>query len=112
MAVGAVESGTQSATGVHLLGTGSTVAGVYVAKWNLTAMPASGVIRSYVVTKVLTGDTAEEEWSAWFQGIDGSGDPIVTSDPIVSMFSIQAGVEEVGANTISIPWSLVRIAEY
>jgi hypothetical protein len=112
MALGTVFSGTQSATGTHLLDSATTTAGVYVAQWNLTAMGATGVIRCYVVSKTLTGDTAEESWSAWFQGIDGGGDPIVFSDPIVSMFSIQQGVEEVGANTISIPYSLVRIAEY
>ncbi len=88
------------------------MAGVYVAMRNLTPMGATGVVRCYVVSKVLTGDTAEESFSAYYQGIDGGGDPIQFSDPIVSMFSIQAGVEEIGANTISIPWSLIRVAEY
>jgi hypothetical protein len=111
MAVGTVESGTQSATGVHNLGSGSTSPGVYVAMWNLTAMGVSGVIRCYVLSKVLTGDTAEEAYSAYFQGVDGGGDPIQYSDPIVSMFSVQMGVEEIGANTISIPWALIRVAD-
>ena len=112
MALGAVESGTQSATADHALGTGSTVAGVYVCQWNLTAMANGGVIRCYVKSKTLTGDTAEESFSAHFANLDGGGDPIQFSDPIVSMFSVQCGVEEIGANTISVPWSLVRIAEY
>jgi hypothetical protein len=111
MAVGTVESGTQTATGVHDLGSGSTAAGVYVAMWNLTNADQDTVLRCYVKSKVLTGDTAEESWSAWFQGIDGGGDAIVFSDPIVSMFSVQMGIEEVGSNSISVPWALIRVAD-
>lgn len=112
MAITRVESGTQSATTDHALGSGSSTAGVYVCSWNLTAMGASGVVRCYVKSKVLTGDTAEESWSGFFSGVDGGGDPIVFSDPIVNGggFSVQCGVEEIGSNTISIPWALDRVA--
>jgi hypothetical protein len=85
MAVTTVESGTQSATGDHLLGSGTTTAGVYVCKWNLTDMVDGDVIRCY------------------------GGDPIVQSPPVVSMFSVRCGVEEVGANTVSVPWELISI---
>lgn len=112
MALGTVESNTQSATTDHALGSGTTTPGVYTCQWNLTAMGTSGVVRCYVKSKTLTGDTAEESWSGYLSGVDGGGDPIVISAPIVSMFSIQCGVEEIGSNTISIPWSLVRHADY
>jgi len=112
MAIGRVESGTQSATGDHALGTGSTVAGVYVCSWNLTAMVNGNVIRCYVKSKTLTGDTAEEVYSGYYQHLNGGGPPLVSSPPVVSLFSVQCGVEEIGSNTISIPWALDRIAEY
>jgi hypothetical protein len=113
MALGTVSSGTQSATTDHLLDTGATTTpGVYTCNWNLTAMTDSCVVRCYVVTKTLTGDTAEVIYEGWYQHTNGGGEPLVSSPPVVSMFSIRCGVEEVGANTISIPWSLVRHAEY
>ncbi len=111
MAVGTVESGTQSATAAHDLGAGSTAAGVYVCNWNLTAMVNGNVIRCYVKTKALTGDTLETIYEGHYQHVDGGGSPLVSSPPVVSMFSVQCGVEEIGANTISVPWSLVRVAD-
>lgn len=112
MALGTVESGTQSATGDHALGSGSTDDGVYVCNWNLTDMVDGDVIRCYVKAKTLTGDTAEVIYEGYYQHANGGGAPIVSSPPVVSMFSVQCGVEEIGANTVSVPWSLVRIAEY
>jgi hypothetical protein len=112
MALGTVESNTQSATGAHDLGSGSTDDGVYVCNWNLTDMVDGDVIRCYVKTKVLTGDTAEVIYEGYYQHANGGGAPLVSSPPVVSMFSVQCGVEEIGANTVSVPWSLVRIAEY
>lgn len=112
MALGTVESGTQSATGAHDLGSGSTDDGVYTCNWNLTDMVDGDVIRCYVVAKTLTGDTAEVIYEGYYQHANGGGAPIVSSPPVVSMFSIRCGVEEIGANTVSVPWSLVRIAEY
>lgn len=112
MALGTVESGTQSATTEHALGSGSTVAGVYTCNFNLTNMVDGNVIRCSVRTKTLTGDTAETVYSGYYQHANGGGDPLVSSPPVVSMFSVQCYVEEIGANTVSVPWSLVRHAEY
>jgi hypothetical protein len=112
MALGTVEGTTQSATGAHDLGSGSTDDGVYVCNWNLTDMVDGDVIRCYVKAKVLTGDTAEVIYEGYYQHANGGGAPLVSSPPVVSMFSVQCGVEEIGANTVSVPWSLVRIAEY
>jgi hypothetical protein len=109
MAVTTVESGTQSATGDHLLGSGTTTAGVYVCKWNLTDMVDGDVIRCYVQTKTITGDTIEPVYSGSYANLNGGGDPIVQSPPVVSMFSVRCGVEEVGANTVSVPWELISI---
>lgn len=111
MAVGTVASGTQSATAAHALDTAATTAaGVYVCMWNLTAMANDDVILCYVETKVLTGDTAERIYFAAYKHDQGNT-PIVASPPIVSMFSLRAYVEEVGASTLSIPWSIVRVAD-
>lgn len=112
MALGTVESGTQSATVAHDLGAGSTTPGVYVCNWNLTAMVGGNVIRCYVRTKTLTGDALETIYEGYYQHTDGGGAPLVSSPPVVSMFQVQCGVEEIGANTVSVPWSLTRIAEY
>jgi hypothetical protein len=112
MALGTVESGTASVTAASDLGSGSTDDGVYVCNWNLTDMVDGDVIRCYVKTKTLTGDTAEVVYEGYYQHLNGGGAPLVSSPPVVSMFSVQCGVEEIGANTVSVPWSLVRIAEY
>lgn len=110
MAVTTVESGTQSATGAHDLGSGTTTAGVYVCEWNLTAMVNADVVRCVVKTKTLTGDTIEEIYSGSYANLNGGGDPVVSSPPVVSMFSVRCAVERVsGASPISIPWSLISI---
>lgn len=113
MALGIVESGTQTATSAHALGSGSTTAGVYVCSWNLTDMVNGDVIRCYVTKKVLTGDTADEIYSGYYQHADGGGDPMVSSPPVLNHgFTVQCGVEEIGANSVSVPWSLDRVAEF
>ncbi len=110
MALTITESGTQSATGAHDLGTGTTTAGVYVCNWNLTAMANGDVVRCYVNTKTLTGDTIETIYEGHYQHANGGGPPLVSSPPVVSMFSVRCGVERIaGASPISIPWSLVRV---
>lgn len=110
MAITTTESGTQSATGDHLLGSGTTTAGVYVCNWNLTAMVNADVVRCYVQTKTLTGDTIETIYEGSYQHLNGGGAPLVSSPPVVSMFSVRCGVERIaGASPISIPWSLVQI---
>lgn len=111
MAVGRVESATQTATADHLLGSGSTVAGVYTCSWNLTDMVNGDVVECYVQNKTLTGDTIEKAYSGWYQHANGGGDPIVTSPPVVSFFAVRCGVRAT-AGSISVPWALDRIAEY
>lgn len=112
MAVGTVSSGTQTCTldTVHNLNT-TTVAGVYVAMWNLTNLDKSDIIRCFIKTKVLTGDTEE----IIFEGIyaNSMGDsPIVQSPPVVSMFSLTMSVEQTDGTGRNIPWSLIRISEF
>jgi hypothetical protein len=110
MAVTTIDSATQSATGDHLLGSAATTtAGVYICQWNLTDMVDGDVIRCYIQCKTLTGDTIEPAYEGYYQHANGGGSPIVTSPPVVSMFSVRCGVEEIGANTVSVPWSLVSI---
>jgi hypothetical protein len=113
MALGIVESGTQSATGEHALGSGSSTAGVYVCSWNLTDMVDGDVVRCSVRKKTLTGDTGEVIYSGWYANVNGGGDPMVSSPPVLNHgFLVQCYVEESGANTVSVPWSLDRVAEY
>lgn len=112
MALGVVESGTQTATAEHALGSGSTVNGVYICEWNLTDMVNGDVIKCSVRRKVLTGDVAEEIYAGYYQHANGGGPPIVSSPPVRSAFSVQCYVEEIGANSVSVPWSLDRVAEY
>jgi hypothetical protein len=111
MALGRIDSGTQSATGNHTLET-STVAGVFVAHWNLTDMVDGDVIRCWVSVKTITGDTEEVIYDGWYANTNGGGNPLVSSPPVVSMFSLSMGVDEFGANTVSVPWALDLIAEY
>lgn len=115
MAVGRVESGTQSATTTHDLGSGGAGPGIFICQWNLDDMTNGEVVRCYVKSKVLTGDTTKEAWAGYFSGVDGGGsNPIVTSDPVVAIsgITVQCGVEEIGANTVSVPWALDKINDY
>ncbi len=113
MAVGIVESNTQSATTTHALGSGSSTAGVYVCSWNLTDMTSGEVIRCYVTKKTLTGDTADVIYEGYYQHDNGGGAPMVSSPPVLNHgFIVQCNVEEIGVNTVSVPWSLDRIAEF
>lgn len=115
MAITVVESNTQSATGAHDLGSGSTTSGVFVCRWNLTDMSNGEVIRCYVKVKLLSGDTAEDVYVGYYRDANAGGSPLVQSPPVVSIppsgsSLVQCGVEEIGANTVSVPWELVQIA--
>jgi len=112
MALGTVDSGSQALsldTPVDLVST--IVAGIYVLHYNLTTMVKSDVIRCYATAKVLTGDTEE----IVFEGIyanDLVASPIIQSPPIVSMFSLSMMIEQTDGTGRTIPWALIRIAEY
>jgi hypothetical protein len=112
MALGTVSSGTQSLsldTPVDLAST--TTAGIYVCSYNLTNMAKGDVVRCYATVKVLTGDTEE----IVFEGIyanDLVDSPIVQSPPILSMFSLSMMIEQTDGTGRSVPWALVRVAEY
>lgn len=112
MALGTVASGTQNTTvdTEHSLAN-TTVAGIYVAQWNLTNLAKGDVIRVYVTAKVLTGDTEE----IVFEGIyanDLLNSPIIQSPPFVSMFSCTMRLLQTAGSSRSIPWALIRVAEY
>lgn len=86
-----------------------TVAGVYVAMWNLELNVKSDITRLYVKTKVLTGDTL----ATVFEGVyanDYLTNCIIVSPPIVSMFSITMSMEQTDGTWRDVPWSLIRIA--
>lgn len=112
MALGTVTSGTQSCTidTVHTLAT-ETNDGIYVCMWNLTNMAKGDIVRCFVETKVLTGDTAETIFEGVYANDLLSG-CIVQSPPIVSMFSLVMKIEQTDGTGRSVPWSLVRVAEY
>jgi hypothetical protein len=86
----------------------STTAGVFVAQWNLTNLAKGDVIRLYVKTKVLTGDTAEIIYEGTYAN-DLLSDCIIASPPIVSMFSVTMSIEQTDGTGRSIPWALIRI---
>lgn len=110
MALTTSSSGTQSCTidTVHSLVT-DTTAGVYVAMWNLTNLVKSDIIRCFIETKVLTGDTAETVFEGVYAN-DLGANCIVQSPPVVSMFSLTVKVEQTDGTGRSVPWSLIRIA--
>lgn len=112
MALGTVDSGTHTCvidTPADLEST--TVAGIYVAKWNLTNLAKGDVVRLYLTNKVLTGDTEEIEFEGVYAN-DLGASPIVSSPPIVSMFSLSMMIEQTDGTGRNVPWSLIRIAEY
>ena len=112
MALGTVDSGTASLTidtPVDLEST--TTAGIYVACYNLTNLALGDIIRLYVTTKVLTGDTEEIVFEGVYAHSMGNS-PIIQSPPVVSMFSLSMMIEQTDGTGRDVPWSLVRIAEY
>ena len=112
MALGTVDSGTESLTldtPVDLAST--TTAGIYVCQYNLTNLANGDIIRLYATAKVLTGDTEEIVFEGIYANSLGAS-PIVQSPPIVSMFSLSMMVEQTDGTGRSVPWALIRIAEY
>lgn len=112
MALGTVSSGTEALsldTPVDLAST--TTAGIYVCQYNLTALANGDIIRCYATAKVLTGDTEEIVFEGIYANSLGNS-PIVQSPPIVSMFSLSMMVEQTDGTGRSIPWALIRVAEY
>jgi len=110
MALTTVDSGSQTATldTIHDLET-TTTAGVYVAQWNLTNLAKGDIVRLFVKTKVLTGDTAE----IVFEGVyanDLLSDAIIMSPAIVSMFSLTMSLEQTDGTGRSFPWALIQVA--
>lgn len=115
MALGTVDSGT-AAFGTIGLDTptdleSTTVAGIYVAQYNLTNLALGDIIRCYLTVKVLTGDTEEIVFEGVYANSMGSS-PIVQSPPVVSMFSLSMMAEQTDGTGRDVPWALVRIAEY
>lgn len=112
MALGTVDSGTHTCvldTPADLEVT--TVAGIYVAQWNLELNVKLDITRLYIKTKVLTGDTA----AIVFEGVyanDLVASPIIQSPPIVSMFSLTMSIEQTDGTGRNVPWALIRIAEF
>ena len=111
MAISIVGSGSQACTAdgtVHTLDT-ETVAGIYVAMWNLEPALKGDIFRCWVETKVLTGDTA----ATIFEGIyanDLLANCIVQSPPVVSNFQLIMKISQATGTTRTIPWSLTLIA--
>jgi hypothetical protein len=112
MALGTVDSGTFTCvldTPAALEVT--TVAGIYVAQWNLELNVKLDITRCYVTTKVLTGDTEK----IVFEGVyanDLIDDCIIQSPPVVSMFSLTMSIEQTDGTGRNVPWALIRIAEF
>lgn len=110
MAISIVGSATQTCTldTVHTLDT-ETTAGVYVATWNLLNMVKGDIVRLWVETKCLTGDTA----ATVFEGVyanDLLANCIIQSPPIVSNFQLIMKIEQTDGTGRDVPWSLTLIA--
>lgn len=109
MAISNVGSGTQSATldTIHSLNNETTF-GVYQCYWNLTNLAKGDVVRCFITTKVLTGDSEE----IIFEGVyanDMSNSPIVCSPPFVSEFSCTMKLEQTDGTGRSFPYAMYRL---
>lgn len=110
MAISNVGSGTQTAVidTVHTLDTETTL-GVYQGYVNLTALAKGDVIRVFVTTKVLTGDTEETLFEATYAN-DMLANCIVCTPPWVSEFSSSLKIEQTDGTGRSIPWAVYQLA--
>lgn len=112
MALGTVASGSQTTTigTEHALVT-TTVAGIYVAQWNLTNLDKGDVIRLYLTAKVLASDAEEIVFESVYAN-DLRESPVIQSPPVLSMHSLTVRCLQSSGSSRVIPWALVRVAEY
>jgi len=85
-----------------------TVFGIYQAYINLTTLVKADVIRVFVTTKVLTGDTEETLFEAVYSN-DLLANSIVCTPPWVSEFSTSVKIEQTGGLVHLFPWALYRL---
>jgi hypothetical protein len=111
VAFGEVETGTQTATAAHDLGSGSAADGVYVCKFNLDDMVNGDVLKIGIKGGTLSGDANQQEYIGHYANEDGGlSDPNVTTPPVViTQGTARCFCEEVGANSISVPWALIQV---
>src|SRR5690349_12769914 len=108
MAISNVGSGTQTTviSTDHSLNTETTF-GIYQGYVNLTNLAKGDVIRVFVTTKVLTGDTEE----IIFEGIysnDLASSCIVCTPPHVSEFSTTFHIQQTAGSARNVPWAVYR----
>lgn len=109
MAISNVGSGSQSCTldTIHTLNTETTF-GIYQGYVNLTNLAKGDVIRVFVTSKVLTGDTEE----TLFEGVyanDMLSNCIVATPPWVSEFSSSLKIEQTDGTGRNVPWAVYRL---
>jgi len=109
MAITNVGSGTTTPTidVVSTLDT-NTVFGIYQAYINLTNLVKGDVIRVFVTTKVLTGDTEETLFEAIYAN-DLIANSIVCTPPFVSEFSSSFKIEQTDGVARAFPWAVYRL---
>lgn len=109
MALANVGSGTQTCTidTIHTLDT-ETSLGVYQGYVNLTELANGDVIRVFVTTKVLTGDTEETLFEATYAN-DLGANCIVCTPPWVSEFSTSLKIEQTDGTGRSVGWAVYQL---
>ncbi len=85
-----------------------TVFGIYQAYVNLTNLAKGDVIRVFVTTKVLTGDTEEIIFEAIYSNDLGSSS-IVCTPPWVSEFSSTLHIQQTVGSARAVPWAVYRL---
>ncbi len=109
MAITNVASGSQTCviSTIHTLST-RTVFGSYQGYVNLTNLAKGDVIRVFVSTKVLTGDTEETLFEATYSN-DMLDSCIICTPPWVSEFSTSLKIQQTTGTGRVVPWALYRL---
>ena len=110
MALTITGSGTQTCViGTDHSVQNSTASGVFQALVNLTNLAKGDVIRVFVTSKVLTGDTEEIILEGIYSN-DMGASPIILLPPWPSPFSCTLHLQQTAGTGRSVPWSLIQLA--
>lgn len=103
--VASAANGTQTAvvTTEHTLATEAT-AGVYVLMVDLSNLVNGDVVELRLKTRVLTGDTSLQLWTAVYANVQA--DVLCVSLPVASPFEIIATLKQTAGTARNFKWSL------
>jgi hypothetical protein len=109
MALTSLQNGTQTATigTEHTLGSAVVAAGTFMLSVNTTNMANGDVLEICAKTKVLTGGAEAVYMLATYA--HAQGDPVKTSIPIPSLYSLTFTLKQTAGTGRAFEWNIVGL---